>query len=170
MSHKCIRFIGYLQKSLNFNGEYYANVQRKLWKASMTKHQVMLTKVYLFHQENFPIQTSLVSMADVSDYNFKIVGHTTCSLELASSDYNPFATLKTVDWEPVSHWQWRHICSQWIIYQKNERFFTNFCNSDGIMCGLSSRQCWKIKLISSYSMRVCWSDYEFFSWSSFTLV
>lgn len=69
----------------------------------MTKHQVMLTKVDLFHQEIFPIQTSLVSMADVSDYNFQIVGYTPCSPELASSDYNRFATLKTFDWEPVSH-------------------------------------------------------------------
>ena len=73
---KGVVFIDYHQKGRTINGEYYANLLRKLREAIKSKRPGKLT-------EGGPVSQSMVAMATLRDCGFELVDHPPYSPDLA---------------------------------------------------------------------------------------
>ena len=91
-----ILLIDYLQKGQTINGTYYASLLAQLREKIKIKRRGKLTKGVLFHQDNAPVHKSVIAMAAIHDYGFKLVEHPPYSPDLAPSVFHLFPKLKTV--------------------------------------------------------------------------
>lgn len=89
-------FVDYLHKGHTMNGEYYDNLLRELQKVIKTKYQRKLPKGVLFTRQ------SLVSMAVVRDFSYKLAYLPLYSLDLALSDYHVLRKRKDI-WRRTSN-------------------------------------------------------------------
>ena len=68
---------------------------RNYGKKIKIKRRGKLTKGVLFHQDNAPVHKSVIAMAAIHDYGFKLVEHPPYSPDLAPSVFHLFPKLKT---------------------------------------------------------------------------
>lgn len=64
-----IILIDYLQKGQTINGEYYANLLQCLSDEVKRKRPHLAKKKILFHHDNAPAHSSVVSMAKTTNYS-----------------------------------------------------------------------------------------------------
>ena len=90
-----ILLIDYLQKGQTINGTYYTSLLTQLREKIKIKRRGKLTKGVLFHQDNAPVHKSVIAMAAIHDFGFKLIEHPPYSPDLAPSDFHLFPNLKT---------------------------------------------------------------------------
>ena len=82
-----IIFVEYLHKRKRINGEYYANLLQRLSDEIKEKRAHLTKKKVFFHQDNAPIHTAVITIAEINELNFKLPPHAPYSPDLAPSDY-----------------------------------------------------------------------------------
>ncbi|XP_023241076.1 histone-lysine N-methyltransferase SETMAR-like isoform X2 [Centruroides sculpturatus] len=76
------------------NGKYYANLLQRLSDEIKKKRPHLAKKKMLFHQDNAPVHTFVITMAKINELRFKFLPHAPYSPDLAPSDYFLFPNLK----------------------------------------------------------------------------
>ena len=89
-----IIFIDYLQKEKTMNGEYYANLLQCSSDEIKKKQPHLVRKNVLFHEDNVPVHISVITMAKINEWKFKLLPHAPYSSDLVPSDYFLFPNLK----------------------------------------------------------------------------
>lgn len=89
-----IIFIDYLEKGRTITGEYYAALLDRLNNEIKKKRPHMAKKKVLFHQDNAPAHTSMITMAKLNELKYELLPHPPYSPDLAPSDYYLFPNLK----------------------------------------------------------------------------
>ena len=84
----------HLPKGQTINGQYYANLLRKLRGDIKLKRRGMLSKGVRFHQDNAPVHKSAIAMAAAHECRFELLPHPPYSPDLAPSDFHLFPKLK----------------------------------------------------------------------------
>ena len=85
-----IIFIDYLQEGKLINGEYCTNLLQRSCDEIKKKCPHLAEKKVLFHQDNAPVHTSVIAMAKINEFKFKLLPHTHYSPDLASRIIFPF--------------------------------------------------------------------------------
>ena len=81
-----IIFIDYLQKGKRINGDYYAKLLQRLSNEIKKKRPHLAKKKVLFNQDNAPVHTSVIAMAKINEFEFKLLLHVPYSPDLAPLD------------------------------------------------------------------------------------
>ena len=143
-----IILIDYLQKGQTNTEKCYATLPSRLHEKLRTERSKLAYRKILFHQDNAPAHTSVVSMAKVHELRFKLLPRPPYSLDLAPSDFFLFPNLK------ISLEGNRFSFGEDVIASVDEYFkgFLIFCFSKGIKKleerwtkSVQVRLCWKIK-------------------------
>lgn len=90
-----VLMIDYLQKGQTITGEYYASELRQLKEAIKQKRPGKLRAGVLLLQDNAPVHTAQVAVAEAANCGFELLPHPPYSPDLAPSDFFLFPKLKS---------------------------------------------------------------------------
>ena len=82
--------INYFQKLKTINGDYYANLLQRLYDKIKEKQPHLAKKKVLFHQDNAPVHTSVIAMAKINEFEFKLLPQAPYLPDLAPRIIFPF--------------------------------------------------------------------------------
>ena len=83
------------KKGQTINGEYYASNLRQLKEAIKSKRRGKLRAGVLLLQDNAPVHTAQVAVAEAERCGFELLPHAPYSPDLAPSDFYLFPKLKS---------------------------------------------------------------------------
>ncbi|XP_030003909.1 histone-lysine N-methyltransferase SETMAR-like [Sphaeramia orbicularis] len=97
-----VLMVDYLQKGQTINGEFYASELRKLKKEIKAKRRGKLRAGVLLLQDNAPVHTAQVAVAEAHNCGFELLPHPPYSPDLAPSDFYLQNSKEALHWFSVA--------------------------------------------------------------------